>query len=256
MSSRSFGHLAADHADREAGTRERLAPDEALRKAQLDPDRAHLVLEQLAKRLDQLEVVTLGKPAHVVVRLDLGGAVAGAAAGLDHVRVERALDEELGALESRRLLLEHPDELLADDAPLGLRVDHALEAGEEPLGGVDMDQWDVEMVAERRRDLLALVLPHEAVVHEHAGQALAERAMHDQGRDRRVDAAGETADRAAAADLRPDRLDLLVDDRGRGSNRPRTRTPRRGSSSGSPVPCGVCTTSGWNWMPYSPRATD
>ena len=92
----------ADDADAEAGAGERLALDDLLRQAELLADHPDLVLEQLAQRLDQLELEVLGEAAHVVVGLDVGGA--GAAAGLDHVRVERALDQErdLGALVARR----------------------------------------------------------------------------------------------------------------------------------------------------------
>ena len=55
-----------------------------------------LVLEQGAQRLDQRELQVVGQAADVVVRLDVGRALA--AAGLDHVGVERALDEELDGL--------------------------------------------------------------------------------------------------------------------------------------------------------------
>src|SRR5205823_634743 len=47
--------FAADDADREPGAGERLAPHQALGQAQLGPDGAHLVLEQRAQRLDELE---------------------------------------------------------------------------------------------------------------------------------------------------------------------------------------------------------
>ena len=59
-------------------------------------DQPDLVLEQRAQRLDELELEVVGQPAHVVVGLDVRGA--GAAAGLHHVGVERALHEELDAL--------------------------------------------------------------------------------------------------------------------------------------------------------------
>ena len=68
-----------------------------------------------------------------------------AAAGLDDVGVERALDEELDGLAVRarvgddlaRGRLEHPDELAADDLALLLRVGHPGQRVEEPVGGVD-----------------------------------------------------------------------------------------------------------------------
>ena len=52
------------------GPGERVAPDELLGQAELAAERAHLVLEQLAQRLDQLQVHALGQAADVVVRLD------------------------------------------------------------------------------------------------------------------------------------------------------------------------------------------
>src|SRR5437016_3012121 len=82
----------ADDPDREARPRERLAPDHALRHPELLADAPHLVLEEQPQRLDELHLHVGRQPADVVVRLDrLGDAVG--AAGLDHVRVERSLDE-------------------------------------------------------------------------------------------------------------------------------------------------------------------
>ena len=138
-----------------------------------------------------------------------------AAARLDHVGVERALDEEAGAREPRRLLLEDADELGADDLALGLGVGHAGEPLEEALLGVDGDERHLEGVAEGGDHLLALALAHQAVVDEHAGQLVADGAVDEQRGDRGVDAAGEPADHAAVADLGADAGDLLVDDRRR-----------------------------------------
>ena len=60
---------------------------------------------------------------------------------------------------------------------------------EEALLGVDGDERDLELVAEGLDDLLALVLAHQAVVDEDAGELVADRAVHEQRRDARVDAA-------------------------------------------------------------------
>ncbi len=87
---------------------------------------------------------------------------------------------------------------------------------EEALLGVDGDERDVEVVAERRDDLVALVLAHHPVVDEDAGELVTDGAVHEQRGDRRVDAAGEAADDLAVADLVADAGDLLVDDRGGG----------------------------------------
>ena len=71
-----------------------------------------------------------------------------------------------------------------------------------------------------RRPARASFAPQEAVVDEDAGELVADRPVHEQRRDRGVDAAGEAAEHALAADLRADALDLLLDD---GGGRPRGR---------------------------------
>ena len=52
----------AEDAHREAGAGERVPPDDRLGQAELAAERAHLVLEQLAQRLDQLELMRSGRP--------------------------------------------------------------------------------------------------------------------------------------------------------------------------------------------------
>ena len=202
--------LAADDPDREARAGERLAPDEPLGQAELGADRADLVLEERAQRLDELELQVVGQAADVVVGLDRRRART--AAGLDDVGVQRALDEVLRVAELRGLLLEDADELGADRLALELRIAHARKPREEAILGVDGDERDLEVVAERGDDLLALVLAHEPVVDEHARELVADRAVHEQRRDARVDAPAQAADDATVPDLRADRRDLLGDD--------------------------------------------
>ena len=186
----------ADDAYGEAGAGERVAPHDLLGEPELLADTPHLVLEQLPQRLDELHRHVFWQAADIVVRLD-PRRDARLAAGLDHVGVEGSLDEEAHVAESRGLLLEDADEILADPPSLLLRVADALEAGEEPVGGVDVDELDVEMVAERLDDPRRLVLAQEAVVDEDAGQLVADRPVHEQRRHRRVDAAREATEHAA-----------------------------------------------------------
>ncbi len=68
-----------------------------------------------------------GRPADVVVALDRDRGSAGEGDALDHVRIERALRQELDrplavAGDSARLGVEHLDEQPADGLALGLRV--------------------------------------------------------------------------------------------------------------------------------------
>ena len=136
------------------------------------------------------------------------------AAGLDHVRVERALHEVVRVVEAGGLLLEHPDELGADDLALGLGVGDAGEPREEALLGVHGDERHLEVVAERGHHLVALVLAHQAVIDEHAGELVADGLVGEQRGHRGVDAAGQPADHPAVAHLLADPRHLLLDHRG------------------------------------------
>ena len=129
------------------------------------PTCAHLVLEQAAQRLDQLEVHVVGQAADVVVRLDLGRVLG---ARLDDVGVERALHEERASSMPPRRLLEHADEQLADGLALLLGIDDAVEPLEEAVGGRTWTSSMPWMAAERLDDLLALALAHQAGVDEDA----------------------------------------------------------------------------------------
>ena len=202
--------LAADDADRQAGAGEGLAPDHPLGQAELGADGTDLVLEQHPQRLDQLELEIVGQAADIVVRLDRRRVVT--AARLDHVGVERALDQIGGILELGRLLLEDTDELATDDLALALGLVLAGELVEKALLGFDVDEGDAELL-EGGDHLLGLVQPHQAVIDEDAGQLLANRFMDEQCRDRGVDAAGEPADHPRLPHLGLDLLHLFGDHR-------------------------------------------
>ena len=184
------------------------------------PTSAHLVLEQRAQRLDELELEVVGQAADVVVGLDVGGA--GAAAGLDDVGVERALHEErdLGAAVRRsppKTSTSAASKVRMNSRPMILRFSSGsvtpASASRNCFCGVDDVEVDAGRGDEVALDLLGLALAHQPVVDVDAGQPVADRALHDRGRDGGVDAAGEPADGAAVlADLLADPLDLLLDD--------------------------------------------
>jgi hypothetical protein len=100
-----------------------------------------------------------------------------------------------------RRLLEHPDELAADDLALLLGIGDAGERIEEPLPGIDHLQLRAGRGDEVALDLLGLAGPEQPVVDEHAGQPVADRALHQRRGDRRVHAARQPADRLPATDL-------------------------------------------------------
>ncbi len=88
---------------------------------------AHLVLEEFAQRLEQLQMQRLRQAADVVVRLDRVRLLGLGAGGLDDVRIDRALRQPLRVGELRGLALEHLDEQPPDDLALLLRIRDARE---------------------------------------------------------------------------------------------------------------------------------
>ena len=104
-----------------------MAEDHVVRQAEREAELAHLVLEQLAQRLEQLQVQRLRQAADVVVRLDVHRLLGLRAGRLDHVRIDRALREPLRVVDLRRLALEHFDEQPADDLALLLGIGDAFE---------------------------------------------------------------------------------------------------------------------------------
>ena len=140
--------------------------------------------------------------------LDCHRGAAGEAHALDHVGVERALRQEIGAADLARLVLEHVDEGLADELALGLGVGEPGEPVQEQRLGVHGDERNVVVAAEQAHDLLRLALAHQAVVDEHAGELVADRLVDQHRGDRAVDAARKPADHLASAHLLADLLDL------------------------------------------------
>ena len=128
---------------------------------------------------------------------------------------ERPLHEPADVAEPPCLLLEDADELAADDLALVLRLLDAVEQLEEALLRLHVDERDVEVLAEGLDDLLRLGLAQQSVVDEDARELLADRLVHEQRRDGRVDAARQCAEHALAPDLRADACNLLLDHRGR-----------------------------------------
>ena len=109
-----------------------------------------------------------------------------------------------------RLFLEHFDEEPADRLALPFRIDLALQRADEHVGSVHMDQRQIVVLAEHCDDFCRLVLPHQAVVDEDAGELVADRLVDQDSGHRRVDAARKRTDHLAVADLLADRFNRMV----------------------------------------------
>ena len=197
-----------------------MAANEFFVKPELTAERAHLVLEQLAQRLDQLHVHSLGQPPDIMMALDRHRRAAGERHAFDHVGIERALGEKFGRASARsatqfgRFLFKHRDEFAADELALGLGLGDPGEAGHEAGFGVDHHQRDVVMIAEQAFDLLAFVEAEQPVIDEHAGQLCANRFVDQDRGDRGINPARQAADDPspiwADPDLVADFADLVV----------------------------------------------
>ena len=205
------GPLAGDGAGQAHGqtwSREGMPLVHLLGQAERQARGPHLVLEELPEGLHQLQLHAVRQAAHVVVGLHQDGAAD--AAALDHVRVRGALAQEVG-LDLARLPLEDLDEPAADDLPLLLGIGDARQSAQELVGGVHPDHVQLEG-REVGLHLLHLVLAHEAVVHEDAGQLGADGLVQQQGRHAGVHTAAEAQHHGALPHLVPDGLHLLVDE--------------------------------------------
>ncbi len=127
----------------------------------------------------------------------------------DHVWIERPLGKEFCAFNGIRVFLEHVDEEAANDLALGFGVGLALKFAHEQVLLVGIDQRDVVVFTEHFEDFFGLVLAQKAVVHENAGQLVANRFVDQDRSNRRIDAARQAADDFLVADLGADRSDRL-----------------------------------------------
>ena len=138
--------------------------------------------------------------------LDEGGR-AGVGHGLDDVGVQGPLAQEGKVAELAGLVLEHPDEEVADALALLLRVLHPFQDVKEPPGCVHVAEPRAETLSHDSGHGFGLTLAQEPVVDEDAHQPVTDGAVHQGGRDRRVDAAAQAAQHAAIAHLLADLLD-------------------------------------------------
>ena len=90
-----------------------------------------------------------------------------ASSRFDDIGVDSSLRKEFYIRELSRFLFKDPHEFGTDDLTLLLGIGHAAERRKESLLRVNADKMKVS-AAERRLDLIALVLSHKSVIDEDA----------------------------------------------------------------------------------------
>ena len=135
-----------------------------------------------------------GSPPTLWWVLIFWAAFVSAVADLDDVRVERALGQEVDPAQVRGLLLEHPDELVADDLALLLGVFDAGQASDKAVSRIDHHEVHPQIPLEGRPKQLRLLLAHQAVIDVDACQPVPDRAVDERRGHRRIDATRQGAD--------------------------------------------------------------
>ena len=138
-------------------------------------------------------------------------------AALDDVGVDGSLRQVLHRAAVLGQLLRHREELLpelrADDAALLLGFGHVGQERRVTILGVHVYEIHVELLREHRLHFLGLVLAQKSVVHEHAGQLLADGAGAQRRHHGGVHAARKPQNHAVVSHLRAYRRHGVVDDR-------------------------------------------
>src|ERR1051325_1730789 len=109
--------------------------------------------------------------------------------GLDHVRIQRALDQVTNIPETFRFLLKHVDKNFADAFPLLFRISHTLERLEKKLARADTSDVQLHTLLQERQSRLKLTFAQQAVIDEDARLSIANSAMDQRRRNRRINTA-------------------------------------------------------------------
>ena len=172
-----------------------MSANEFFRKAQFPADPPHLILEEFPKRLDEFEGQIVREAADVVMGLDrLRRSTR--RKGLDHVRIERSLNEVTrpGALLPGDPA-EHIDEHVTDAPALFFGLLDPVERREKLVRRIDDHESDSHVLSGCTLDVCTLVFSKKPVVHEDARQSVSDRPVHQGSGDGRVDPTGESTDR-------------------------------------------------------------
>ena len=101
------------------------AARDLFRYSQLSSNQTYFVFEQLAQRLDELEVHLLGQPADVVMTLDHCRWTTHRD-GLNNVRIKRPLHEITDVAQTSGFFFKHVNEDFSDSLALLFGIGHAF----------------------------------------------------------------------------------------------------------------------------------
>src|SRR5690606_13097009 len=113
------------------------------------------------------------------------------------------------AAELLGFFFEYFDEEASNRLALLFRIGFAFQFTDEAVGSIHEDQRQIVMFAEHLDNLLRLVLTHQAVVDENAGELVPNGFVGQKGCNGGINATGKRADDLAAADRLTDRFDRL-----------------------------------------------
>ena len=191
-----FRAYCANDADSQTRAGEGLTVNNMGRQAKGGAQRANLVLEEVVKRLNKVEVNTFREGDQVVVAFDSGSLSAGfASTRFNDVRIDGALSHKLHGLAVFCDILCNGEELFpelgTDNLALCFRVGNAVKQLGIALFGMNMNEIHIELLGKYLFNLFRLVLTKQAMVYEYAYQLLA-NCLSAQGCNyRRINAAGK-----------------------------------------------------------------
>lgn len=123
-----------------------------------------------------------------------------ACSGLDHIRVDRALNQIVHTPDLLGLFLKDANELLTDDLTLALRLCDAGQLLQKALLPVGTDKVDVPL-GKSGLDLISLIFTHEAMVDKYTGELASHRLGQQCRSHGRIHAAGKSQQHFAVSNL-------------------------------------------------------
>src|SRR6266487_5259593 len=143
---------------------------------------------------------------------------------LDYVWIKSALGEKLVTAVLARAIfaifleqllgrvLKHLDEFVADDFSFCFGIGYAFEQREKTFARIHIFQADMKIFAENALDDFFLARTQQTVVHENAGELIADRLVQESGGHGRIHAAAQTEHDFLISDLFADACASLFDE--------------------------------------------